>query len=108
MISPASLGAGFEIFIQDLVNFIASLTGFSGRIMPNTSQLDGKPWHCPDISRAEGGSGFRAQVNLENGLSRTIDWTPSQERESLGNILQKGLTLGQISPIFQCKQTLGD
>jgi len=75
---PVNLGAGFEIKIKDLVELIARLTGFSGRIVWDTSQPNGQPRRCLDTSRAEKEFGFRAQTSLEEGLRKTIDWYVSQ------------------------------
>ncbi|MBA7607594.1 GDP-L-fucose synthase [subsurface metagenome] len=40
---PVNLSSGFEISIKDLVGLIARLTGFKGKIVWNTSKLDGQP-----------------------------------------------------------------
>jgi GDP-L-fucose synthase len=71
---PVNLGAGFEITIRDLVQLVASLTGFSGRIVFNPDQPDGQPRRSLDTARAERLFGFRAQTGFEDGLRRTIEW----------------------------------
>ena len=71
---PVNLGAGFEISIKDLAELIQRLTGFTGRLVWNTSQPDGQPRRCLDTTRAEQMFGFRARTSLEDGLRRTIDW----------------------------------
>lgn len=40
---PVNLSSGFEISIKDLVGLIARLTGFKGKIVWDTSKLDGQP-----------------------------------------------------------------
>ncbi len=71
---PVNLGSGMEISIKDLVELIARLTGFSGQITWDTSKPNGQPRRRLSVERAEREFGFRAQVNFEEGLRRTIDW----------------------------------
>jgi GDP-L-fucose synthase len=71
---PVNLGSGFEISIRELVETIARLTGFEGRIVWDTTKPDGQPRRRLDTSKAEREFGFRAQVGFEEGLRRTVDW----------------------------------
>jgi GDP-L-fucose synthase len=71
---PVNIGAGFEIKVKDLVELIAKLSGFEGRIVWDTSQPNGQPRRCLDTSRAYAEFGFRAATSLEEGLKKTIDW----------------------------------
>ncbi len=71
---PVNLGSGFEISIKDLVDLIARLTGFKGKIKWDTSKPDGQPRRCLDTSKAENEFGFKARTNFEEGLKKTIDW----------------------------------
>ncbi len=71
---PVNLGAGREISIKDLADLIVKLTGFTGKVTWDTTKPNGQPRRCLDTSRAEKYFGFRAQVNFEEGIQRTIDW----------------------------------
>jgi GDP-L-fucose synthase len=71
---PVNLGAGFEISIRDLIELIAKLTGFTGRIDWDATKPDGQPRRMLDTSRAEAEFAFRARTGFEDGLRRTIDW----------------------------------
>jgi GDP-L-fucose synthase len=71
---PVNLGAGMEIKIKDLVQLIAELTGFEGKIVWDSSKPDGQPRRCLDVSRAERELGFRATTDFRTGLQRTIAW----------------------------------
>jgi GDP-L-fucose synthase len=71
---PVNLGSGFEISIKDLTELIARKTGYEGKIVWDTSKPNGQPRRALDVSRAEKYFGFRARVNFEEGLQRTIDW----------------------------------
>ncbi len=71
---PVNLGSGMEISIKDLVELIARLTGFSGRIIWDSSKPNGQPRRRLSVERAEREFGFKARVGFEEGLRRTIDW----------------------------------
>ncbi|UCF14306.1 MAG: GDP-L-fucose synthase, partial [Phycisphaerales bacterium] len=58
---PVNIGAGFEITIKDLAEKIARLTGFTGEIRWDSSQPDGQPRRCLDVSRAKEYFGFEAR-----------------------------------------------
>jgi GDP-L-fucose synthase len=75
---PVNLGAGFEISINDLVELIVKLTGFQGKITWDSSQPDGQPRRCLDITKAEKEFGFKAKVAFEEGLKKTIEWYKSK------------------------------
>lgn len=75
---PVNLGAGREVRIRDLVDLIAKLTGFEGRIRWDATRPDGQPRRLLDTTRAEQQFGFRAEVGLEEGLRRTIAWWTSE------------------------------
>jgi GDP-L-fucose synthase len=71
---PVNLGTGMEITIKDLVELIARLTGFEGRIEWDASKPDGQPRRCLDTNRAREWFGWQAEVGFEEGLRRTIEW----------------------------------
>jgi len=71
---PVNLGSDFEITIKDLVELIAKLTGFKGKIIWDTSKPDGQPRRRLDVSKAEREFGFRARTPFEEGLKKTIEW----------------------------------
>jgi GDP-L-fucose synthase len=71
---PVNLGTGNEISIAALVDLIASLTGFRGEIVWDSSKPDGQPRRMLDTSRAERAFGFRARTPFGEGLRRTIEW----------------------------------
>jgi GDP-L-fucose synthase len=71
---PVNIGSGNEITIHDLVELVADLTGFAGRIVWDTSRPNGQPRRRLDVSKAEKLFGFRARTGLREGLERTIAW----------------------------------
>ncbi|HYS16901.1 MAG TPA: GDP-L-fucose synthase [Candidatus Binatia bacterium] len=75
---PVNLGSGVEISIKELVQLVAKLTGFEGRIRWDTAKPNGQPRRCVDTDRAEQWLGFRARTAFEDGLRRTVDWYRTQ------------------------------
>jgi GDP-L-fucose synthase len=71
---PVNLGTGTEIGIGDLARMIARLSGYLGELRFNSSQPDGQPRRCLDVSLAEKRLGFQAKTALEEGLKNTIEW----------------------------------
>jgi len=76
---PVNIGTHREITIRDLVLLIAELTGFEGEVRWDTSKPDGQPRRMLDTSRASEYFGFEAEIGLEEGLRRTIEWWKRQE-----------------------------
>jgi len=75
---PVNIGAGFEISIKELVELIADLAGFKGRIRWDTTKPNGQPRRCLDTSRAAREFGFRAKTSFREGLERTVAWYRTQ------------------------------
>lgn len=71
---PVNLGSGFEISIRDLVGLVAKITGFDGQIVWDRTKPDGQPRRRLDISRAQKEFGFKAKVDFQEGLRRTVAW----------------------------------
>lgn len=71
---PVNLGSGFEISIKDLAVLITKLAGFKGKIVWDTSKPDGQPRRMLDTSKAFKEFGFKAKVNFEEGLKKTVEW----------------------------------
>ncbi len=71
---PVNLGTSQELSIRDLVTTIARLTNFAGQIVWDSSYPDGQPRRKLDVERAQHEFSFSAEVGLEAGLQRTLDW----------------------------------
>lgn len=72
--TPINLGTGREITIKELVELIARLCGFQGRIQWDATKPDGQPRRCLDVSKAKRMMGWQAKIGFEEGLRRTIQW----------------------------------
>ena len=77
--TPINLGTGSETTIKQLVELIARLCQFRGEIRWDPTKPDGQPRRCLDTSRAKELLGWQAEVDLEEGLRRTIDWFQQQD-----------------------------
>lgn len=71
---PVNLGSDEEVSIKDLVNLICELMNFHGEIRWDFSKPDGQPRRCLDVSLAQKEFGFKAKIDLEGGLKKTINW----------------------------------
>ncbi len=75
---PINLGTGREIKIKDLVELIAKLCGYTGRVRWDSTKPDGQPRRCLDTTRANERLGWQAKTSFEDGLRTTIDWWRQQ------------------------------
>jgi GDP-L-fucose synthase len=84
---PVNIGTGNEIRIADLVNLIASLTGFAGEIRWQADKPDGQPRRSLDVSRAYEKFGFKAHTPFEVGLKQTVEWYESTANREVANLV---------------------
>ena len=71
---PVNLGSGNEISIRELIETIANVTDFNGRVDWDTSKPDGQMRRCLDTSRAKKYFDWEATTEFETGLKRTVEW----------------------------------
>ena len=71
---PVNLGSGIEISIKDLAEEIAKATGYTGKLVWDTSKPNGQPRRCLDTTRAKEWFGFEAQMSFADGLRETVKW----------------------------------
>ena len=75
---PVNIGAGCEITIGDLAENIRRMVGFQGKLLWDESKPDGQPRRSLDTSRAAVEFRFRAEMDFDEGLQRTIEWWKEQ------------------------------
>ena len=80
-INPVNIGTGEEIKIRNLAKLIAYIVGYDGEIIWDVSKPDGQPRRCLNVERAEDGFGFKAEISLEEGLKKTIDWYKNERKK---------------------------
>jgi GDP-L-fucose synthase len=71
---PVNIGSSEEISIKDLVELIAELTGFNGKIAWDRTKPDGQPRRKLNVQRAQNEFGFRSTTPFRVGLAETISW----------------------------------
>jgi GDP-L-fucose synthase len=76
---PINLGSGFEVSIKDLAELLKRMMGYRGEFKWDASKPNGQPRRMLDVSHAKSAFGFTAEVGLEEGLKRTIEWYRSQK-----------------------------
>jgi GDP-L-fucose synthase len=70
---PVNVGTGEDLTIADLAKLIATVVGFKGRIVFDTSRPDGTPRKRTDVSRLQR-LGWSARIPLAQGLVQTYTW----------------------------------
>jgi GDP-L-fucose synthase len=73
-IIPVNLGTGIETSIREIVDIIADLTHFKGKIVWDYDKPDGTPRRSLDISKALEKFGFKANKPLDKGIFETIEY----------------------------------
>ena len=73
MLSHINVGTGTDVSIMELAQMVAKVTGFEGRITNDPSKPDGTLRKLMDVSRLAD-MGWRASIDLEDGLRQTYDW----------------------------------
>ena len=71
---PINIGTGKEIKICELIETIADIMGFDGKIIYDDNYPDGQPRRCLDTTKAKERLGFEAKTNLAEGLNKTIQY----------------------------------
>lgn len=74
---PVNIGTGRTTTIRELVDLIAQLTGYEGKVVWDTTKPDGQPRRQLDTSRATQLFDFTATTELADGLRKTIEWWDS-------------------------------
>ncbi len=71
---PVNLGNPVEFTIRQLAELVIELTGSSSKLVFNPLPQDDPKQRCPDISLAKSVLGWQPQIQLREGLKRTIDY----------------------------------
>ncbi|WP_170423965.1 GDP-L-fucose synthase [Ruegeria arenilitoris] len=82
MLSHINVGCGEDVSIAELAALVAKVTGFTGRITQDTSKPDGTMRKLMDVSRLAD-MGWRARINLEDGVRETYAWFLEQSDATL-------------------------
>jgi len=72
--TPVNVGSGDGNTVAELCEMCQKASGFTGEVIWDTTKPDGIARRYCDVSRAEKVLGFKAEVSLEEGLRRTVEW----------------------------------
>jgi GDP-L-fucose synthase len=73
MLSHINVGTGIDCTIRELVETVAKVTGFTGRIVFDATKPDGAPRKLMNVDRLSA-LGWKYSYSLENGLQSAFDW----------------------------------
>ncbi len=73
MLSHINVGTGIDSTIKALVETMAEVVGYKGKIVFDATKPDGTPRKLMDVSRLER-LGWKASIPLLPGLAMTYDW----------------------------------
>lgn len=68
-----NIGTGEDVTIKELAETIASVVGYEGDLVWDTSKPDGTPRKLLDVSKLHS-LGFKHTINLEDGIKKTYAW----------------------------------
>ncbi|BBO92883.1 GDP-L-fucose synthase family protein [Desulfosarcina ovata] len=68
-----NLGTGVDCTIHALASTVRDVVGYKGEIVYDRTKPDGTPQKLLDVSRLSG-LGWRASINLVDGIRRTYQW----------------------------------
>jgi len=71
---PVNIGTGVETSIAELARSVADACGYQGDLVFDDTKPDGQPRKTLDLERLNSGLDWRAQVDLAEGLARTVTW----------------------------------
>ena len=78
MLSHINVGTGTDVSIGELAQMVAYVTGFKGKLGFDTTKPDGTMRKLMDVSRLAD-MGWRAQIDLKDGLQETYNWFLNQD-----------------------------
>jgi GDP-L-fucose synthase len=73
MLSHINVGTGVDCTIRELVETVARVVGFGGRIAFDATKPDGAPRKLMDVSRLKN-LGWQSSITLEQGLTTSYQW----------------------------------
>jgi GDP-L-fucose synthase len=73
MLSHINVGTGTDVSIAELAHLLAEVTGFRGALRFDATKPGGTPRKLMDVSRLAN-MGWRASIDLRDGLAATYDW----------------------------------
>ena len=78
---PINIGNPYEKTVMEIAHLIKELTGSKSEIVMKPLPTDDPKRRLPNIGRAKELLDWTPQVELNDGLTRTIEWFESQLKE---------------------------
>jgi GDP-L-fucose synthase len=76
-----NVGWGDDLTIRELAELVASVVGFAGRLVYDSTKPDGTPRKLLDVSRLTS-LGWRPKIPLTQGIERTYAWFKAHSGET--------------------------
>tara|TARA_R110002167_G_C12703530_1_gene653995 strand:+ start:1355 stop:2326 length:972 start_codon:yes stop_codon:yes gene_type:complete len=73
MLSHINVGTGVDCSIKELVETVAKVVGFTGKVRFDATKPDGAPRKLMNVDRLKS-LGWQYSMSLENGLATTYQW----------------------------------
>jgi GDP-L-fucose synthase len=73
MLSHINVGSGVDCSVRELVETVATVVGFEGKIKFDQSKPDGAPRKLMNVERLDG-LGWKNSTSLEQGLFLSYEW----------------------------------
>lgn len=73
MLSHINVGTGVDCTIRQLVETVAEVVGFEGKVIFDATKPDGSPRKLMNVDRLKG-LGWSYSISLKDGLESTYDW----------------------------------
>lgn len=83
MLSHLNVGTGQDCTIRALAETMAMVTGFTGKLIFDSSKPDGTPRKLLDVSKLKA-LGWKATISLEDGLKDTYAWFVKNQKQFRG------------------------
>lgn len=83
MLSHINVGTGVDCSIRQLVETLAKIIGYEGKIIFDASKPDGAPRKLMDVSRLKS-LGWQYQISLEDGIKSAYAWFLSNQNNIRG------------------------
>ncbi len=83
MLSHINVGCGTDVSILELAQIVARVTGYNGAVVTDASKPDGTMRKLMNVDRLSQ-MGWRAQIELEEGIAQTYRWFLDHATEARG------------------------
>ncbi|MGH9025555.1 MAG: UDP-glucuronic acid decarboxylase family protein [Acidimicrobiia bacterium] len=77
-VGPLNLGSDAELSVLELARMVLDVTGSDSDIVFETAMVDDPARRRPDLTLASDVLGWRPEIDLADGLARTLAWFESQ------------------------------